>query len=334
MVQQLNSKDVKDRILRYLEEKGPSLPVQIAKYLSMNSLFASAFLSEMASDGTIIISDMKVGGSPLYYSKNKEYQLENFFNSLGSKEREACLLLKEKKILEDASQHPAIRVALRGLKDFAFPFKKDEKIFWRYFLISEEEVRKIFEEKKEEPKKEAITQKVEEEKKPIEQKIEEKAQAIIEQDKGKNEELENINRELEEKKKELELLKIQLSGQKEKSQPETKISKKLKGQKKIKIEDEFLNELKPYLQKNQIELLQEYSFDKKQALLKIRTNNIEKLLFAFNRKKIEHEDILKAHKKASLMNLPFVLLSRGDIPKSLKESMEAYKKLESIEKME
>ena len=141
-VRKLDAKEIKDRILGFLNIHGPSLPVQIARHINMNTLFASAFLSEMASEKTIIISNMKVGGSPLYYTKTKENMLENFSNNLNPKEKEAFELLKNNKILSDEEQHPAIRVALRSLKDFAFPFKRNDKIFWRYFLTSENELEK------------------------------------------------------------------------------------------------------------------------------------------------------------------------------------------------
>ena len=152
MVQQLNAKDVKEKILSFLETQGPSLPIPIAKHLGMSTLFASAFLSEIASEGAIKISKMKVGGSPLYYTPSKEAMLENFSNYLGSKEREALALLKENKYIRDNEQHPAIRVALRGLKDFAFAFKKNDIIYWRYLTSREdempqEEIKRIQEEK-------------------------------------------------------------------------------------------------------------------------------------------------------------------------------------------
>jgi hypothetical protein len=74
--------------------------------------------------------------------------LEKFSNFLKSKEKEAFLLLKEEKFLKDSKQEPAIRVALRELKDFAIPFKKDEEIYWKYFNVSETEIREILEPKK------------------------------------------------------------------------------------------------------------------------------------------------------------------------------------------
>ena len=48
--------------------------------------------------------------------------------------------LKNSKILKDSDQEPAIRVALRGLKDFAIPFKFNGDIMWRYAFVPESEI--------------------------------------------------------------------------------------------------------------------------------------------------------------------------------------------------
>jgi hypothetical protein len=337
MVQQLNAKEVKEKIVKFLSEKGPSLPVQVAKYMGLNSIFASAFLSEMASDGMIKISDMKVGGSPLYYLPDKFPLLENFITSLGSKEREACQLLKEKQILEDISQSPAIRVALRSIKDFAIPFKKDEKVFWRYFLISEDDVRKKLEKPQEIiEKKIEIEQKEEKKKESGEEieKIEKKAEQILEKQEEGAKELEKINKELEEKRKELEKINKELSIQKERPEESLKISKKLKAGKKIKIEDEFLNEIKPLFEKKQIVIINLESFDKKQVTARVKKDNQECLLIALNKKKVEEEDLIKAYKKAVQNNLPYLILSKGEASKKINETIIAYKKLIALEKLE
>ena len=139
--------EVKNQIISIIERRGPSLPVHVAKETKLSILFASAFLSELVSEQKIKISNMKVGGSPLYFTEGQENMLENFYQYLNSKEKEAFLLLKENKVLEDEKLEPAIRVALRYLKDFAVTFiSKDserEKLFWKYFTYPEEEARSI-----------------------------------------------------------------------------------------------------------------------------------------------------------------------------------------------
>lgn len=136
-----------EKIIKVLEIKGPSLPINISKELGISSLFVSAFLSELANEKRIKVSNLKVGGSPLYFLDGQEKKLEEFHKYLHPKEAEAFLLLKDKKILKDSEQEPAIRVALRSIKDFAIGFKKNDEVYWRYILISENDVREILEPK-------------------------------------------------------------------------------------------------------------------------------------------------------------------------------------------
>ena len=151
--------EIKDRIISVLKSKGPSLPVHIAGEIKTTILFSSAFLGELVSEKRVRMSHMRVGSSPLYFLPGQESFLEKFHEHLKSKEKDAFLLLREKRFLADSAQQPAIRVALRELRDFALPFKKGEEIIWRFFSVPESEF-KIKEEKpqilevKEEPIKE------------------------------------------------------------------------------------------------------------------------------------------------------------------------------------
>jgi len=131
---------LKEKIISILKKRGPSLPVHIANETQQSILFASAFLSELISERKIKTSFMRVGSSPLYLLPNQEHHLEKFADHLKSKEKDAFILLKQKKCLADSKQDPAIRVALRQIKDFAIPFKKNEEIFFRYFKIPESEL--------------------------------------------------------------------------------------------------------------------------------------------------------------------------------------------------
>lgn len=131
---------IKNKMLFFLSQRGPSLPVHLATEIGLSILFTSAFLSELLSEKRIKISNMRVGNSPVYFLQGQEISLEKFSQYLKSKEKDAFLLLKEKKFLKDIEQEPAIRVALRAIKDFAIPFQKNEEIFWRYFTASETEL--------------------------------------------------------------------------------------------------------------------------------------------------------------------------------------------------
>jgi len=328
IVQQLNAKEVKEKIFKYLEQKGPSLPIPVGKHLDMNTIFTSAFLSEMAHEGLIKISDMKVGGSPLYFTHSKTEMLANFSQYLGGKEREAFELIKANKVLRDDLQNPAIRVALRSLKDFAIPYKQNDKVYWKYFTSKEEikfeppEVSKVPEpeNKQEEIKKPEIE---------IKTKIE---TALVQQ----QTELEKIQNELDEKRKEIELLKNQIE-QNANKKPKLKkdAAKRLKSKETKKLADEkFLNQIKEILEKKSIEILNIEEFDKKQVFAKVKINNQEYLLVAYDKKKIADSDLIKAYKKSLALNLPYHILSKGEPSKKTMEAIEAYKKLSNFEKFE
>jgi hypothetical protein len=161
-----DAQQIKEKIISLIQTSGPTLPVYIARDTGLSIIFASAFLSELISDKRLKISDMRVGSSPLYFIPGQEQLLENFSQYLKSKEKDAFMILKEKRFLKDRDLDPAIRVALRGIRDFAVAFKKSEDIYWRYFTIPESEFQTI-----ELPKETVIIEKKVDEIKPIEEEI-------------------------------------------------------------------------------------------------------------------------------------------------------------------
>jgi hypothetical protein len=142
----------KQKIISHLKINGPSLPVRIAKSIEMDPVFASAILSELINEKKIKISHMKIGSSPLYLLPGQEQKLENLTENLKPIEQDALSKLKEKKLITDENEEPAIRVALRNIKDFATPFKFQEKIMWSYAFTPKEEIEKILSSTKTKPK--------------------------------------------------------------------------------------------------------------------------------------------------------------------------------------
>ena len=136
--------DKNQAILEIISRKGPVIPVQVSKEINDNVLMASARLSELLSSKKIKISSLKVGGSPLYYLPGQEEKLRNFANNLGGVERKAYNLLEQGKVLRDAAMEPAVRVALRQIKDFAVPlqviYQEKTEIFWKWYLTENKEV--------------------------------------------------------------------------------------------------------------------------------------------------------------------------------------------------
>ena len=191
----VNPIELKTRMLNLIAIKGPMLPMQFVKELQVNSILIGALLSELLKDRKIKLSNMRVGGSPLYLLEGQEIHLEKFSNYLPSKEREALGSLKNNQVLRDIKQEPAIRVALRSIKDFAKPFNFQNELFWRYFTLSEQETEIMFKQKFPEfftPIKEEKQEEPEQEEMKVEViKIREKLKEKFEDKKLKEEETES-----------------------------------------------------------------------------------------------------------------------------------------------
>jgi len=64
---------------------GPTLPAKVAKAINQPLLIASAALSDLSSQGKVKISNLKVGGSPLYYLPGQEEELMKFASKTDKK---------------------------------------------------------------------------------------------------------------------------------------------------------------------------------------------------------------------------------------------------------
>ena len=195
--------DFKPKVIEYVQKNGPSLPVQVSKVIGREIYVSSAVLSELISSRKMLITAAKVGSSPLYYLPGQEYKLQTLlYPYLKDKEKEAFDLLKKNLVLKDSNLEPAIRVALRYLRDFAFQVEVKEgvksELYWKWYILPDEEAKskilkmighkeeiKIVEEIKEEPKK-IEKQEVTEEPKPQESIIEKIKSKIIRKPRSKD----------------------------------------------------------------------------------------------------------------------------------------------------
>lgn len=293
---------IKEKILITIRQRGPSLPVHIASATGQSMLFASAFLAELLSEKRIKISSLRVGSSPLYFLEGQENQLENFSKYLKNKDRESYELLRERKFLKDKDLQPAIRVAIRSIKDFAIPMEYNNDIYWKYFSTDSKEFI---------PKS---TEKIEERNEKIEEKIENIKEEIV---KEIIDEKRDLNEKTEERKTEI------------KSQRKQKSKKKV-----IKQDDKFLNKVKEYLTSQSIEIIGIEGMNKNELMLRIKADNKELLLGAFNKKRISESEIIKTHKKAREIGLTYTIFGMGDPQKRLTNFIESIKSLESIRKIE
>ncbi len=358
---------LKERIVSIIRTKGPSLPVHIAKGIEQSMLFTSAFLSELLSEKKLKTSNLRVGSSPLYLIKGQEQGIENFSNHLRSREKDAFILLKEKSFLKDSDQEPAIRVALRAIKDFAIPFKRNGEGHWRYFTVPENELepkvevvvgpKEDIEEKKNIENEEEIVEVMVEPKEDIEEKkdleiekeiietedIEEKLEGLASKgvpqigvrtpNRGENlfetsSRPSNNQDEIVGGKKDLNIFD---KPEKEKTIVKKKIIKKKASQ---KVNEKFFNVVKEYLAKKQIEILDIVGFSKVDLILRVRVSEGERLLIAYNKKSLREVDIVKAYKKAQEFGLKYFLLSFGAPLKKLSTFIDAVQGLEGIERIE
>lgn len=133
----------KDDIIVLLKRKGPLVPSEIKNALGGDTIIVGAILSEQRSKNVIKVSHLKKGGSPFYFLPGQEAQLEKFKELLDPKDQQTLEMLKERKVVQDASMELFYRVSLRKLKYFAKDFKLNtvygELVFWRYHLVKEED---------------------------------------------------------------------------------------------------------------------------------------------------------------------------------------------------
>ncbi len=286
-----NPIQLKEKIISIIASRGPILPSAIAKETGLSILFASAFLSELVGEKRLKMSEMKIGSSPLYYVPGQEEMLENFFEELKGRDKEAFILLKEKKFLKDSEQSPVTRVALRTIRDFAVPLRKNEEIYWRYFKT---QVSELIDEESDKKKR---------------------IKLVIKKDETKEESQEDKGKKTVEKKIK-------------------KKKKRAKGKSSRKKDEKFFNKIKDFLSSREIEILSIESFSKNDVVLKIREKGDEKILVAYNKKRVGERDLISANKKASSMKMPYIVLSLGEIPKKVNELIESVKNLSDIRVME
>ncbi len=313
----------KAKIISFLESNGPSLPVRLAKVIEMEPVFAGAILSELYSDRKVKMSNMKVGSSSLFYLEGQEGRLQDFVENLKSVEKEAFDRIKNLKVLADEDEEPAIRVAIRGMKDFAIPFEIDGKIFWKFAFAKDDEIENYFT-----PKEKVRT----EEKKIEVEKIEPEKKT------GENETFEKKNLEeiAEGKKQTLEsnssILKTEKKSSEEKKDKKWR-SSKVEGRpqsdekdvKMIGIFDEsnsdFYEELKKFLVKNEIKLIDEIQADKKEIVAKVvlftKISNINYLLVAKNKKSINKDELNVVLQRSNYHKMPCLLILRKEPSKNI-----------------
>tara|TARA_Y100000310_G_scaffold153901_1_gene153460 strand:+ start:24147 stop:25241 length:1095 start_codon:yes stop_codon:yes gene_type:complete len=131
-----------EKILQFLQHTGPTLPAKVAKNIGSNILIASAHLSDLASQGKVRISSLKIGGSPLYYLPGQEAKIYPFAaGNINPKDLRVLEKLKQQKVLREENLDVLSKLALRNLKDFAVPIHVTvggrKQLFWRFHTLTD-----------------------------------------------------------------------------------------------------------------------------------------------------------------------------------------------------
>lgn len=87
---------MKEKIVEFIRENGPTLPVQIVSKTGGNSFVASAYLSDLVDKKEILQSKEKVGSVPLYYLAGQESLLKTKLDELNLSTKTARSFQKKK----------------------------------------------------------------------------------------------------------------------------------------------------------------------------------------------------------------------------------------------
>tara|TARA_Y100000310_G_C20699605_1_gene828512 strand:+ start:4128 stop:5018 length:891 start_codon:yes stop_codon:yes gene_type:complete len=278
------------QVLDFVKIRGPIIPIQAAKEVGTNILMASAMLSELSSKGQVIVSTIKIGGSPLYYVQGQEIKLQSYISHLNDKLREAYDKLKTQHILEDTKLNPVMRTALRQLKDFAKPLEvttgDNKTVFWKWYLTSQDDASQLIKKKMGLPTgiKKNIPAKI--------TKIDKKKQI---KDKTQSE-------------KSIKPLTLE----------KPKVSKKIE-------EDSFLELLMKYFAKNKVQVKNHSIIRKNKEIdfiLDVPTSlgDIKYFAKAKDKKTLSESDLSASYGISQLKKLPGLLLITGNLSKKAQES--------------
>lgn len=324
--------DQREKIISFIKIRGPCLPVHISQHLKIDSLLASAMLAELLSDKRLKLSNLRVGNSPLYYLVGQEFQIENFYQYLPNKEKEAFEILKDKGVLKDADQLPAIRVALRSIKDFAFPFQHNNELYWRFIKVNEGNASELIQN--------TLTTQI----KPVQMEI-----PIVR--KIMPEHLERVRelpvaKPIQHIQKAVEMITPESIFTKEEPKKaslilERKVQEnvlKSTKSKKEKDKSEFVSKVYEFFENNSLKLVKEISAKKKEFTGIINVENNGKFdsyfCIAKEKKSVSDKDLMKQLQVGQKENLPVLFISNGDASKKAVEWLDylgnviIYRKLE------
>jgi len=286
--EKINFNEAKNKSFEFIRRNGPSMPSQVAKEISIPPLFASALLSQLITEKSLKVSNLKVGGSPLYYVEDQKEKLLEFTNNLPTVEKNACDKLKSVGVVADEGLKLAEKVALRNIKDFSIPLNVNirgvKKLFWKWHLL---------------PQEGAI----------------ERIEKIVKLNTELQKPIEEPKTEIKEEKRTIT---------EEKEEIEEKVEKEIEEPKKIVKVQDFSEDIKKFLSSNKVKVLEENEIRKNREMeLVLQLNSsLGKISFfaiAKNKKVITPADVTLVHYRGQEKKLPLIFLSSGKFTKKAEE---------------
>jgi hypothetical protein len=315
-----------EQVYDSVKSNGPLVPIDVRKVLKAgDSIIIGATLSTLVERGKVLITSIKRGGSPFYYIKGQEEKLQSLSIYLNEKDKKTFETLKEKSVLRDNAEDPLTRVSLRNIPDFAkkmtIEINGNKEIFWKWYLISDEDAVKVI------SGKNALREK--EPSKEIQKEIPKEALNVPETnmspEKRAGEEKESESKEKKKKEKTDSFLEVK---------PEIQQQLDMTGVPQIvaQYHDAFINKISSFLIEGKINIKEARQIKRGveyDLTIQVPTfvGTIEFFCKAKSKKKCSENDLSSAYLQGQNMRLPTLFLTTGEIAKKAKEKAHEYKSL-------
>lgn len=283
----LNLKE--NQVYTSIQTKGPLLPIEIARSLSMETYIVSAILATLLKNKKIEISKRKIGSSNLYYIPGQEGLVrKRLLPELNALEQKALQRVKELKVAFENELYPQERFMLKEMLDFVNLLKvkteKEEFDVWVDAELTKEEINEIIKKRLENLKEKSTP-------------IEKPKEALPEK---------NIPIEKEETKQEL------LSQEPPKELPEKKERKRKSTQ-----NTNFNEKLNDYLKRVDITLIKVLSIKANENIAIVSIPSIigDQFFYMFytTKKNLNEGDLSKIYLEASKHKMPILLILENEI---------------------
>ena len=114
----------KDNLLRFVKQKKYVIPSDVSSEFETSTMIASAALSELAKDGTVKITHLKLSSSPYYYYQLQKESIQELAEKHFSGHDLALYKkIKESQILNSNSLAAAEQLSTVKIRDFAIPLE-------------------------------------------------------------------------------------------------------------------------------------------------------------------------------------------------------------------